>query len=156
MGAVKAPPAAPTPIATLHCLYELAVAADMKIEIADNALKGADPANEAVAARYEEARKKIGAETDALRFALLYQVPETWADAVILQFHLWELADLLASADVRPEDEDAALLVGSETLFDFMVAMLPEAERDALGRAFQMGTKLALSRRRTRTAELED
>lgn len=145
-----------TPIAAMHARYEAAWAADMKIEAAENDLDERDPTGQTLKFRYEDARKKIGAETDTLRVAILYQVPTCWADALILQFHIWGISDLLHGAEARPEAEDKAVLIAIDTLFDFMACELPDIDHEAVGHMFKGGTMLAWNRRRTRTADLED
>lgn len=145
-----------TPIATMHARYEAAWAEDMRLEEAENALDDRSAAAETLKHRYDEAREKLGHETDALKVAILYQVPKSWADAIILQFHIWSMADLLASTDDRPEPEDRALLIAIDTLFDFMACELADIDHEAIGKMFKDGTMLAWRRRRTRTADLED
>lgn len=144
-----------TPLGAMHDRYEAAWKADAKIEAAENELVDGDPTSETLKFRYEDARKKIGAETDALRVAILYQVPLCWADALILQFHIWAVADVLESSDIRPDDEREALLVGMETLFDFMAAEVTDVDHEAIGPMFKGQTMLAWNRCRTRAAELE-
>lgn len=144
-----------SPLLVMHERYEAAWSADMKIEAAENDLDDNDPDSATIKFRYEDARKKISAETDTLRIAILYQVPMSWADALVLQFHVWGMADLLESSDARPTDMREALLVGMETLFDFMAAEVADVDHEAIGAMFKGQTMLAWHRCRTRAAELE-
>lgn len=144
-----------SPLLVMHERYEAAWSADAKIEAAENELDDSDQGNETLKFQYEEARKKIGAETDTLRIAILYQVPMSWADALILQYHAWGMADLLESMDSRHDDMREALLVGMETLFDFMAAEVDDVDHEAIGPMFKGQTMLAWYRCRTRAAELE-
>lgn len=143
-----------SPLLVMHERYEAAWSADTKIEEAENDLDNS-PSSQSLKTRYDDARNKIMAETDTLRIAILYQVPTSWADALVLQFHVWGMADLLDGLETRPADMRAAVLVGMESLFDFMATKVANVDHDAIGAMFKGQTKLAWNRCRTRAAELE-
>ncbi|HEX8445833.1 MAG TPA: hypothetical protein VF649_04390, partial [Sphingomonas sp.] len=115
---------------------------------------GDDEADKFRAARYDEAMTMSEAETDALRTALLYQVPTTWADALILQYHIY-LAHDLYTPGKEPPYERAALIVAIDTLFDFMATEV-KADHEQIGDQFKRGTMRVWNRRRFRSVELED
>ena len=144
-----------SPLLVMHERYEAAWSAYAKIEAAENELDDSDQDRETLKSRYEDARKKIVAETDTLRVAILHQVPMSWADALILQYHAWCMADVLEGINSRPEDMREALLVGMETLFDFMAAEVADVDQEAIGPMIKGQTMLAWNRCRTRAAELE-
>jgi hypothetical protein len=87
-------------------------------------------------------------ESEALRFAILRQVPSDWREAVILQFHVWGIYD---SEQNTPKDH-AAIEVALDHLLDFMCG---EGDYGGLGDQFANGEKLARERRRLRTGMVE-
>ncbi len=75
MSAVKAAPA--SPILAMHARYEAAWQEYNRIDTASTALDKSDPADELLGFKYQRAETANNAETDALRQAILYQVPTT-------------------------------------------------------------------------------
>jgi hypothetical protein len=94
----------------------------------------------------------VTGEIDALRRVILYQVPITWEDALVLQFHIYIMHRL---EDDPPKEDVEALTVGIETLFDFMACELDKGDL-AFGRQLDTGAKLVFYRRRYRTGTMED
>ena len=104
--------------------------------------------------RYKDAMTASERECDALRRAILFQVPHTMGEASILQFHIYIQYDLVA-ASTEPSDPDKdALAVAIDTLFDFMASELGSGQ-DTIGPRFKAGANRVRQLRRFRTAELE-
>jgi ribosomal protein S20 len=140
-------------IRTLHARFEQANAEYDRTDAAQTALNRAGDKLDAL--RLNGALVENQAETDALRRALLLQVPDTWADALILQYHIWLEHDLQASQDEKPADNDqAALTIAMDTLFDFMACEV-RADHAEIGQSFQNGCNLAHFKRRHRTGVVE-
>ncbi|MDB5583363.1 MAG: hypothetical protein JWR80_8539 [Bradyrhizobium sp.] len=140
-------------IRAMHTRFEQANAEYDRIDAAQTALNRAGDRLEAL--RYDRALRENQTETDALRRAILLQVPDSWTDALILQYHIWLEQDLQASSDDKPSDADSsALLLAIDTLFDFMACEV-QADHAAIGQAFQQGCNLVHFQRRHRTGEME-
>ena len=144
-----------TTIAVMHARYEAAWAEDHRLEAAESGLDDASQSDRTRKYQCEDARKTIYQETNALRLAILYQVPTSWADALVVQFHVWGLADIMLSTGDRPHEDDQALHVAIATLFDFMGCQLTDIDHEAIGPMFKDGTMLAWDRGRARAADLE-
>ncbi|RDE05579.1 hypothetical protein [Sphingomonas aracearum] len=143
---------AATPIRVMHTRYEAAMSAanaldEAKLELGDS------PADRQRETRYEEAMEAADAEGDALRTAIFYQVPTTWTDALILQYHI-TVAHGLHTPGKEPPHEAAALTTAIDTLFDF-IATEVNVDHEAIGDRFKAATMRVWNRRRFRTAELE-
>ena len=81
----------------MHARYEAAWEEYNNIDTAQLKLNDRNEAERCLKFRYSDALKANNAETDALRLAILYQVPTTWQEALVLQYcsssgHLGHLA----------------------------------------------------------------
>jgi hypothetical protein len=85
------------------------------------------------------------AESEALHLAILFQVPTTWPEALVLQYHVHNAADPYTELN---DTEKRALEVGLDTLFDFMCDEIDHEERDGI---FQRAECLVSERRQLRT-----
>lgn len=141
-----------SPILAIHRQYEAAMEAQHTLDLADMGL-GKCEADQRLEHRYKIAMGAADAETDALRTAILYQVPATAEEALILQYHVWIAADLYGQE--APEAQWAAFLAALDILFDFHASETPDAETGDLGKQFVSGTRLAESRRRLRAGDVE-
>ena len=140
-----------SPILAMHARDEKAWEEYNAID-AEHAQTPNDREHLGVRFRYREAMSSSQSEIDALRLAILYQVPKTWAEAMVLQYHIHIMNDLTD----KPSDEDrAALETAIDTLFDFMCCEV-EQDHEELGKQFQTSANLVFTKRRYRTGILED
>jgi hypothetical protein len=93
-------------------------------------------------------------ESDTLRQAILMQVPDSWPDALILQFHVWVEQDAQAAADQVSEGERNVLSIAMDTLLDFMACEV-QADHAEIGNDFQQARNMVHFKRRYRTGEVE-
>jgi len=136
-------------IHALHDRYEAAWAAYNTLDRARIALNEKNEAERILDFRYEDAMKASHREIEALRLAIFYQVPTTWQEALILQFHIQSVFD---PSQLSSEDEQEALSVAVETLFDFMC---DEIEHEDVEGQFQYCEHLVSERRHRRTGKLQ-
>lgn len=136
-----------SPIIAMHVRYETAWLEYNRIDDADIALDKSTDAGKSLTYRYHDAEQANTGETDALRLAILYQVPTTWLEAMILQFHIHIAFD---PDDSSTDENRAAISVAIDTLLDFMCG---EIDHDGLGRQFQNSARLVSNRRRFRTGQ---
>ena len=133
-------------ILALHARFE---AASYECNALDNGtLRAARPTAE----RLEQLRAAISDsinEQDALRLAILMQVPNTTAEAAVLTFHISVARDAEETATDR---EREALTLAIDTLFDFMAC---EAAGAVQGKDFATLAERVRERRRLRTGEME-
>ena len=148
MSAVITRATATSPILAMHARYEAAWAEFIIIEDARMKLDPKDRDESALAHRYDDAMKVNAGETDALRLAILYQVPTTRQEALVLQYHAHGAADpdLMTTSDERD-----ALSVASDTLFDFHC---DETDHDDSDGMFQSAEHIVSERRRFRTGKV--
>lgn len=139
------------PILAMHARYEAAGQEYNRIDLAATKL-GKDEADLTLRFHYQKAQRANNAEVDALRQAILYQVPATWPEAMILLFHIHIAFDL---TDKPTEEETAATETAIDTLFDFMCCEV-EQDHEQIGSQFQTSANLVFSKRRYRTGTLED
>ncbi len=93
---------------------------------------------------FEQAMAALEAESDALRVAILYQVPGTHAEAAVLQFYIAQ------AVDDTDERETAAVRVAVDALLDFMAC--DQSNRgESLSRMMTQVAGYASKRRRART-----
>ena len=118
------------------------------IEDARMKLDRKDRDESALAHRYDDAMKVNAGETDALRLAILYQVPITPQEALVLQYHTHGASDpdLMATSDERD-----ALSVANDTLFDYRC---DETDHDDSDGMFQSAEHIVSERRRFRTGKV--
>lgn len=149
MSAVKA--ATASPILAIHARYEAAWEQFNQIDTASTALDKSDPADDLLGFKYQTAETANNAETDALRQAILYQVPTTWPEAMVLLFHIHVASDL---TDKPTKEERAATQTALDTLLDFMCCEVDQ-DHEALGKHFQVGANIVFDKRRYRTGMVE-
>ena len=148
----------PSPIMAIHRRYEEAQAEFTLAELAESAarrLEANDRDAENRAESYRRGQQAIIAESDALRLAILHQVPHDWRDALTLQFHIVNAHDMHINSTNTPESEGEAVQTAIDTLFDFMCCEIDQ-DHAAVGAHFQTGAKRALFQRRHRTGIVED
>lgn len=143
--------ASSSPILVMHSRYVAAWEEYTRIDKAATALGKNEPADLKLEFAYRDGMTANNGETDALRLAILYQVPTTWVEAMVLQFHIsisYELVD-------EPSTEDRAVLRSAiDTLFDFMCCEVDQ-DHEALGHGFQQAAIIAFDKRRYRTGIVE-
>lgn len=140
-------------ILALHARYEQALEDHSSVDEAEPT--GDTPEKRLAKYPYERAMETLNKELDALRMAILYQVPGTSADAMILQYHIVEGIDMMANATAKNQAEEAAVEVAASTLFDFMAREDHQTDHEALGRSFKRRTLHAFNARRFRTGQVE-
>lgn len=140
-------------IMAMHQRYEAAMAEYLLAEKAER--KAKNDGDDDSARSFERGMRALCRETDALRLAILNQVPDRWDEAMVLQFHITNAADLLVSSDGGPEAEQEALLTAIDTVFDFLCCERAE-DHNALGREFQRAANRIFVARRHRTGQVED
>ncbi|RYG86128.1 MAG: hypothetical protein EON59_10695, partial [Alphaproteobacteria bacterium] len=121
----------PSPILAIHKRYEDATNDYDAAERAESKAKLEQDTDLEFSA--DVAMRKISREQDALRIAILYQVPTNWKEALILQFHIMCLSDMMIGSERAGPDvgeEGAALQVAIDTLFDFMCCEVTEEGSD--------------------------
>lgn len=139
-------------IAALHERYEATQAECNVVDRAETAARR--QSGEDAAERYRGACKTLVQEADALRDAILCQVPDSWSDALILQFHIVCASDQRVNED-EPSDASGALLqLAIDTLFDFMCSEVPREAPD-IGSAFASEAARISRARRLRTGVVE-
>ena len=141
-------PAAPSPLVAMHARYEAAWEEYSTIDTAQLKLNDKNETERCLKFRYSDALKANNAETDALRLAILYQVPTTWQEALVLQYHVHSTAD--PHSDLT-DDEKNALEIGLDTLFDFMCDEVAHGEDDGI---FHRAECIVSDRRRYRTGKV--
>jgi hypothetical protein len=143
---------APSLILALHARYEQAWDEYNQL---DNAKPGdADPPAPAHSRkiRIEEAMEANQREVDALRQALLYQVPNTSDEALVLACHLHTTFGLTEDFDKAGDVDRLAFETGLDTLLDFMFG---ESSFTA-GYQLKQAERIVQSRRRLRTGVTEE
>ena len=142
-----------SPILAMHARYEAAQAAYTTLDNAQSATRRGAAADSSYTLAVETGMTRADAESDALRTAILYQVPNTAEEALILQYHVWIAVDLYGQD--APDLDRAAMLTAIDALFDFAVSTTPLAADAAPGRQFAYGADRVRERRSFRTGKLE-
>lgn len=143
-------------IKALHRQYERATAA---LDVIDNMPLGGESAAppDGTWGR-DEAAGVVTNELNALEAAILHQVPGSWAEALILLFHLRSACDHVTASTTRNQAASERLHLAVDTLFDFMCCEI-ETGGDtipaALGMTLETAAARALRNRRLRTGMLE-
>ncbi len=140
-----------SPILAMHRRFEAAWQEYNQTVDASRAL-GKSRDDEVLEYHYQTAKLVNNTETDALRQAILYQVPTTWPEAMILLYHIRVAFDL---TDKPSPEEYAATEVALDTLLDFMCCEVDQ-DHEAIGKQFQMSANFAFDRRRYRTGIVEE
>ena len=149
---IKPTPAAlaqPSVILAMHRQYEAAWEAHHTVDTAKLRL-GKDEGRQEML--FEQAMSIVVSEADALRLAILYQVPTTWIEAMVLQYHIYIEQGM---GDCNGEAWSDALQVAVETLLDFFACEI-DADHEEIGRMFQTSANLVYERRHARTGKVED
>lgn len=146
-----------TPIATLHALFEASWAASLRIE--DDWQDGDPETDLGAKHRQERASHKCGLESVALQQAILMQMPNTWRDAMILQYHVYDLFETVSGVpgkghEKAAERERLMVQIAIESVFDFMASELPH-DHEQIGPMFKASTMLAYDNRRGRTGAVD-
>jgi hypothetical protein len=142
----------PSPTMAMHKRYEETMAEYRVVENAEREAR--DGKDETDALLLGNALKDLTRETDAVRVAILHQVPDSWAEAMVLQFHIVAAHDLHASCATAPDGEVEVVQTAIETLFDFMCCEIDQ-NHAALGDAFQTEANRVFFKRRRRTGVVE-
>ena len=147
---------APSTIRMLHGRYEAVWRGYEELERAEVKLGKQPPAEvEDALAHCAAAKLSNIKESDALRSAILYQVPDDWTEAMILQFHIINSIDLVVNSDARPDDPlSEQIILAGDTLFDFMACEIAQ-DHEALGPSFKVETMRVWQARRLRTGVTE-
>jgi hypothetical protein len=150
MGNLNQP--APSVLMAMHQRYEATMVEYLAIEAAWNT---ACKENDDQRHQLERSCQSSCRETDALRLAILHQVPADLREAAVLQFHIANAFDLMAGCEDFPTNEQEALTTAIETLFDFMCCELKH-DHEQIGLAFKDEAVRAFFDRRHRTGEMEN
>ena len=146
--------AAPSLIQSLHARFE---AVQLECRAIEQAQHAEDPNDYLERGKLDRASSASAAEEDALRYAILTQVPDSWKDGLILAYHVRieqdlqaNIAETFAASDPRPRILSNAI----DTLLDFMCCEtnLDHAE---VGAEFQQAAVDVFYARRYRTGLME-
>lgn len=140
-----------SPIMAMHRRYEQA---QLEYEIIDDARQEAKDSGDKEAFLLENAGHSSVREADALRIAILYQVPTRTAEAAVLQYHIAAMQDMIVGSEPRRELEEEALSVAIQTLFDFLACKMKEDHEETGGGSFRDEAVRAYFARRRRTGEM--
>ncbi|QNN64350.1 hypothetical protein H9L12_08390 [Sphingomonas rhizophila] len=135
-------------IEAMHERYERAWEEYNRVDEASTALSDKNESERLLQFRYRDAMLQNSGETDALRLAILHQVPTTWVDALILQFHINCITD--PNSEMTAE-EVKAVSIASDTLFDFMCDEVDHNENVGI---FHRSECIVSERRRLRTGHV--
>lgn len=145
---------APSTITVLHARYEATFDEYNSVDRAATRLKRNDDTTLPMQCACDRAMRVIERESDALRQAILYQVPTNWTEAMILQHHIRIAQDLVVNSDKPVEADKDALDTAVDTLLDFMATTIT-ADHDAIGRQFSTAVAIVTERRRMRSGAVE-
>lgn len=147
----------PTPaaslIAALHARYEATQTEYATIERADTP-QAKQRQNTSHVQHFDTALLTSEREADALRNVILYQVPDSWSDALILQYHIAVAYDAHAAAAKPKEEDSERLQIAIDTLFDFMCTEV-RADAGEIGATFKDAAASVFRARRLRTGVVE-
>lgn len=138
-----------SPLLAMHKRYEETLAEYDVLEKAEH--KNSD---QIYGFRLAEAMGTLMQETDTLRLAILYQVPSNWAEAMVLQYHINTMADVLFSFETQQDAETRALKIAIETLSDFMFSEVDQ-DHGEIGAEFQREATRVFFKRRHRAGVVE-
>ena len=138
----------------LHARYEQAWEEYKSIDTAKSDLPEDGPPSEAHGRKcqLEEAMETNSRETDALRQALLYQVPTTQTEALVLAEHLHTTFGLTDDFNKEGDVDRLAFETGFDTLLDFLFG---ESSEVIPGYNIGQSEKIVQMRRRLRTGITE-
>lgn len=137
-------------ILPIHARYE---ASCSEFDAIDDACGGEEAAGDKI--KFDNAIAASLAEQNALRRAILFQVPGSYPEAMILAYHASEAYDLTINCDGVDRELQEAVDVALCTLFDYLCC---ETQQDhgVLGKRFQGAANRVFFQRRYRTGLLED
>lgn len=142
---------APSVLLSMHKRYEQACA---EYEITSAAAQEAREVDDRRFIRLEIGHRDATSEADALRVAILYQVPRDLAEAAILQFHIGTMHDMIDNCEGRQGHEEDALKTAIQTLFDFLACEMSGDHEETAGPAFRDEAVRVYFARRYRTGEV--
>lgn len=145
-----------TPASALMAMHKRYEQAQVEYENIDTARQTAKDNDDSEAFLLENAGTTSIKEADALRMAILYQVPMDIAEAAVLQFHISNMHDMIEGCAERPENEEDALAVAIQTLFDFLACEMKQDHEEHVGGYFRDEAVRAYFARRRRTGLLEE
>jgi hypothetical protein len=134
----------------MHQRYEATMIEYLAIEVAES---DAIARNDDERFAFERASSASCRETDALRTAILHQVPATIAEAAVLQFHNYAAFDVVNGMEDAPEFEREALKTAISTMLDFLCREM-KGDHAAIGEAFKDAAVQVFFARRRRTGEM--
>jgi hypothetical protein len=140
-------------IAALHARYEATQSEYATIERADTP-QAKQRQNSPDVQHFDAALLASEREADALRNVILYQVPDSWSDALILQYHIVVAQDAHAAAAKPKEEGGERLQIAIDTLFDFMCTEV-RADAGEIGATFKDAAASVFRARRLRTGVVE-
>ena len=143
----------PSLIMALHARYEQAWEEFNRIDEARRPEVGPPGLNRARNVRLEEAKATNNKETDALRRALLYQVPTTAIEALILADHLHTTFGLTDNFEKEDDPDRLAFETGLDTLLDYLFGETDDSK--IVGRSLRASERNCRHRRRLRTGITE-
>ena len=97
----------------------------------------------------EEADRVNQIEVDALRVAILFQMPTTWQEALVLAYHIHNSYDL-RDPEHTSDLEKQALQTGLDLLLDFMFGEIDHDQMDCCGTQMLNLANIVYDRRHTR------
>jgi hypothetical protein len=140
-------------IAALHARYEATQSEYATIDLADTP-QAKQRQNSPDVQHFDTALLTSEREADALRNVILYQVPDSWSDALILQYHIVVAHDAHAAASKPKEEDSERLQIAIDTLFDFMCTEV-RADAGEIGATFKDAAASVFRARRLRTGVVE-
>lgn len=142
-------------ILALHGAYDRAtIAADLLDSASEKVPVYAPVERHARQSGIERAERESERDTDALRLAILRQVPETSEELAIFAYHAWIYAGIYQGMTDMTEEQQQIEL-NAEVIFNFLITA-NAAGMNAHGKRFQNGAALAFSARQMRRAQEVD
>lgn len=139
----------------MHQRYEAATAEFNVIDETRSALRPSH--GDAVETYYRQLDEACSAsigETDALRTAILHQVPQDADDVAILHYHIAAAYDMMLGCETYPKHEQEALTTAINTMLDYACGMAPDVQQLS-GDAFAYCADQVNRKRRYRTGLVE-
>lgn len=139
----------------MHQRYEAANAEFNVIDETRSTLRAPrSDATESYHRQLDEACSASIGETDALRTAILFQVPQDAEDVAILHYHIGAAYDMMLGCETYPKHEQEALNTALNTVLDYACRMAPDVQQLS-GDAFAYCAAQVNRKRRYRTGEVE-
>lgn len=140
---------APSPIQVMHAQFEAAEKAYCLVSDAKEALRKPQAPQDQLFHRYDRAVDETYAEIGAVHRAICYQVPTSWIDATILQYHVIIARERVEGLKEPPRADLDALEVAADAVFDFLAG-----EHPVSGDSIAMAAAAVAERRAYRTGIL--